>query len=238
MTSDRQAAPTSSPNGIGRLRERSLHAALKERYARPGDEMEVQVDGYVIDIVRDDLLIEVQTGSFSKLGAKLRTLVKTHPVVLIYPIPQLRWIVKIDPDSGERLSRRKSPKRGRYTDLFGELMRIPDLINHPSFSIKVALIEEEQIRCADGRGSWRRKGVSIIDRELVDVIETRGFSEKRDLLALLPDSLPHPFTNKLLARALRVRARQAQRMSYCLKRMGAIVEVGRDGREFLLDIAP
>ena len=238
MTCDVLAPPTSSPNGIGRLGERSLHAALKEMYALPGDEMEVDVDGYVIDIVRDDLLIEIQTGSFSKLGAKLRVLVETHRVLLVYPVPQVRRIVRIDPDSGERLSTRKSPKRGRYIDLFGELVRIPDLINYSSFSLEVALIEEEQIRCADGRGSWRRKGVSIVDRELVDVIETRRFSGKADFLALLPESLPHPFTNKLLARVLKVRARQAQRVSYCLKRMGAIVEVGRDGREHLLDFAP
>ncbi len=37
---------------IGTLRESDLHAALKRHYARPSDQIEVAVDGYVIDIVR------------------------------------------------------------------------------------------------------------------------------------------------------------------------------------------
>ena len=51
---------------IGTLNEGSLHAALKLWYADPGDLVEHPVDGYVIDLVRDDLLIEVQTGGFAR----------------------------------------------------------------------------------------------------------------------------------------------------------------------------
>ncbi len=39
-------------NGIGTLQENSLHAALKNWYAQPGDQLEIMVDGYVIDLVR------------------------------------------------------------------------------------------------------------------------------------------------------------------------------------------
>lgn len=41
------------------------------------------VDGYIIDIVRGDLLIEVQTRNFSALKAKLLTLTAKCPVRLI-----------------------------------------------------------------------------------------------------------------------------------------------------------
>ena len=37
---------------IGTLGERSLHSALKEWYALPGDQLEEEVDGFHIDIVR------------------------------------------------------------------------------------------------------------------------------------------------------------------------------------------
>ena len=40
---------------IGTLNENPLHAALKERYARPGDALEVKLHGYVADVVRDNL---------------------------------------------------------------------------------------------------------------------------------------------------------------------------------------
>ena len=40
---------------IGTLNEKRLHAALKERYARPGDGAEVKLHGYVVDVVRNSL---------------------------------------------------------------------------------------------------------------------------------------------------------------------------------------
>ena len=49
--------------GIGLLNEKELHASLKQWYARPGDRFEIPVDGFVIDIVRDDLLIEIDLAS-------------------------------------------------------------------------------------------------------------------------------------------------------------------------------
>ena len=37
-------------NHISTLNEKPLHAGLKEWYARPGDRIEVPVDGFLIDI--------------------------------------------------------------------------------------------------------------------------------------------------------------------------------------------
>jgi hypothetical protein len=48
-------SPASKSPIIGTLMETSLHAALKEWYAQPGDRTEVPMDGYVIDLVRDEL---------------------------------------------------------------------------------------------------------------------------------------------------------------------------------------
>lgn len=64
--------------GIGLLNENQLHASLKQWYARPGDLLEVPVDGFVIDIVRDDLLIEIQTRNFASIKSKLTHLVRHH----------------------------------------------------------------------------------------------------------------------------------------------------------------
>ena len=94
-----------------------MHAALKQWYAQPGDLFEVLVDGYVIDIRRGELLIEIQTGNFSALKKKISTLVSEHPVRLVYPIPREKWIIKIPQGEGET-QRRKSPKRGSVEELF------------------------------------------------------------------------------------------------------------------------
>jgi hypothetical protein len=49
MPADTQVR-TSSP--ISTLNEKALHANLKSWYAQPGDQFEVCVDGFIIDIVR------------------------------------------------------------------------------------------------------------------------------------------------------------------------------------------
>src|SRR5919106_3118329 len=81
--------------GIGLINEKPLHASLKQWYARPGDRFEVPVDGFVIDIVRDDLLIEIQTRNFASIKSKLTKLVCCHKVRLVYPIVQEKWIVRL-----------------------------------------------------------------------------------------------------------------------------------------------
>src|SRR5262245_23712671 len=107
---------------IGSLNEKSLHAALKAWCLQPGDQTEVPVEGYIIDIVRGDLLIEIQTRNFSALKAKLLKLTAQSPVRLIYPITLQEWIVKLPTNGHETPSRRKSPKRGTLFHIFEELV--------------------------------------------------------------------------------------------------------------------
>jgi len=219
--------------GIGRLGESSLHAALKNWCAQPGDALEVEVDGYVIDIVRGDLLIEIQTGSFTHLKSKLRKLLADHRVQLVYPIAERKWIVRVNRD-GAVLRRRKSPKRGRIEELFVELVRLPDLMAKAHFSLVVLFVDAEEVWRDDGQGSWRRKGWSIADQRLLAVNGQRSFDEPADLLALLPDSLPSPFTNRQLAEASVITLNLAGKMTYCLRKMGVLQVVGKRGNALLL----
>src|SRR4030042_1787412 len=98
-----------TPRAIGTLNEKPLHAALKAWYAQPGDQLEAKVDGYIIDIVRGDLLVEVQTRNLAAIKRKLLALVSHHPVRVVYPKAREKWIVKLSQD-GSRVGRRKSPK--------------------------------------------------------------------------------------------------------------------------------
>ena len=217
---------------IGELRERSLHAGLKSWYALPRDRIEVPLDGYVIDLVRRGTLIEIQTRGFAKLKRKLTSLVDTHRVRLVFPIAQRKWIVTTD-DEGRVLRRRLSPKRGAYRDLFGELMRIPHLMGNPNFTLEVLLVEVEELRCADGRGSWRRRGISVLDTRLLEVCATRRFRTPADVARLLPPALEEPFTNRSLAAAAVISPAAAGEMTYALRHMGALSVVGRSSRAYL-----
>lgn len=220
-------------NDIGLLNEKPLHAALKQWYAQPGDLIESLVDGYVIDVVRDDLLIEIQSGNFSKIKQKVKYLAAQYPLRLVYPIAQEKWIIKREPDGNGIVSRRKSPKRGRVVDLFKELVSFPGMILEPNFSLEILLIKEEELRCYDEKRGWRRRGWVTEERRLLEVVDRTFFAHPEDFSALLPENLPAQFTTFDIADVLHIRRRLAQRMAYCLREMGEIVPVGKYKRAVL-----
>ncbi len=237
MRRNEKRVPISKPKGIGVQNEKSLHAALKHWYARPGDQLETKVDGFIVDIVRDDGMIEIQTRNLAAIRRKLHTLLERHPVRLIYPIAKEKWIVRKTGSGKKVIGRRRSPKIGRLSDLFEELVSIPDLINHDNLVLEIALIQEEEIRHADGRGSWRRRGQSLHDRKLLQVLETVTFEKKEDFLSFLPDGLEQPFSNQSLTERMGGSIHATRKMTYCLKKMGVIQEVGKNRNQLLFRIA-
>jgi len=212
--------------------ESSLHEAIKRWYSKPGDKLEANMEGFLIDIVRYGLLIEIQTRSFSSIKAKLLDLVPRHRVRLIHPVAEKKWIVRLD-ESGAELSRRRSPRRGRVEDVFLELVYMPGLMKEPNFSLEVLLVHAEEVLIDDGRGSWRRRRWSIHDRRLLEVVGGAVFERPSDFLGLLPASVPDAFTTRDLADASGLRMNIAQKMVYSLRHMGVLEVTGRRGRASL-----
>ncbi len=210
---------------IGVFREQHLHAALKEWYREGGDLVEGGVDGFVIDLVRDDVLIAIQTRGFSSMRRKLDRLLDEHPIRLVHPIAAEKWIRKID-DSGTEASRKKSPKRGMAADVCAELVSFPALLDHPNLTLEVLLIQEEEVRRPDST-AWRRNGWRIVERRLLGILERVEFKRPQDLLALLPGHLPDPFTTADLASGLGRTRHLAQEVAYCLREAGVLDVSGR-----------
>lgn len=222
---------------IGLLNEKPLHASLKQWYARPGDRFEVPVGRFVIDIVRDDLLIEIQTRNFASINAKLCELTRSYEVRLVYPVVQEKWIVRSAKDDGGKVVRRKSPKRGRLEDLFWELVSIPQLLSNPNFSLEVLLIREEEVRRYDDRRKrWRRRGWVIEGRQLVEVLDRRVFGKSADWLPFVPHGL-QSFTTRDVATLADTNIELAQKMTYCLRHARMIELIGRQGRANLYRVA-
>ncbi len=218
---------------INTWNEGPLHAALKAWYAQPDDALEVPVDGFIIDLVRGDLLVEIQTRGFTALKDKLTALTRTHPVRLVYPIAQEKWIVKLADDGKSQASRRKSPKRGSIEQLFDELVSIPHLLAQPNFTLEVLFIHEEEVLRASTRHGWRRKGWVTHERRLIKVVEQQLFTSPADVRALIPAALTEPFTAADLTAHITGGRRRAQKMAYCLRAMGELVQVGKRGRAVL-----
>ena len=215
--------------------ENSLHEGVKLWYAEPGDLIEENVEGYIVDVVRGEQLIEIQTSNFSAIKKKLAKLIHHRPVRLVHPVSQRKWIVRIDGD-GKMISRRRSPRMGRVEDVFLELVYMPDLIQESNFSLEVLLVHSEEVLIDDGRGSWRRRGWSIHDRRLLEVLESHLFSEPRDFHGLLPESLRPEFTTRQLSETLGLRLNIAQKMVYSLRHMEAIEGIGKRGRAHVYSI--
>jgi hypothetical protein len=221
---------------IGLLNEKPLHAALKAWYAQPGDRFEVPLNGFVIDIVRDNVLLEIQTRHFGAIKTKLARLVGSHHVRLIYPIAHEKWIVQSPAGGRGVVTRRKSPKRGRVEDLFRELVGIPRLLSHSNFSVEVLLTREEEARRYVGRRRWRSRGWVTEERRLLEVVDRRVFNGAASWLALLP-VFSEPFTSRDLAQAIGVRLDLAQKMTYSMRQAGLLQPAGKRGGAILYRVA-
>jgi hypothetical protein len=213
---------------IGVLREGPLHRELKALLAGPGDAFEVRVDGYVIDVVRaDGELVEIQTGGFSPLRAKLDALLDRHRVRIVHPIPAQRRIVRID-EHGTVLSTRPSPKRPGAATIFEGLVSFPTLLSHPNLTVEVLLCREDHVRKpapARGRRYLRDPG----ERRLIEVLERIELSGPADAARLLPE-LESPFTTRELAKAMRVPLPLAQKAAHCLRALDVLEPAGMRGR--------
>lgn len=223
---------------IGMLRERHLHASLKRWYAAPGDQVEVAIDGYVVDLVRGELLIEIQTRGFAGMRAKVLALLAAgHRVRVVHPIAVDRWIVQVDDDGG-LLGRRRSPRHGDLVDLAAELVTFPELLDDPGFEIEVLLTREEEARRHDPKRCWRRHGWTVVERRLIDVLDRVTLARPNDLTCWLPETLSEPFTTAELAVALHRPRRTAQQLTYCLRRLGLIEVIGMQDRSARYRLVP
>jgi hypothetical protein len=213
---------------IGTLNEGALHAQLKDWYRWPGDRVEEVVDGFVVDLTRGKLLIEIQTGGFAPLRHKLELLTRHHRVRLVAPVPLVRTITRLS-DEGEPLSTRRSPRRGRIEDIFNRLVSIPSMLCRPHFELDLILTHQDELRIYRQGQAFRRHGWVVAGRRLVSVEKCVRIARPGDAARLLPPGLPELFDTAQLAEAAGIERRLAQQMTYCLRAIGVLETTGKRG---------
>jgi hypothetical protein len=213
---------------IGTLNEGALHAQLKDWYRRRGDRIEQVIDGFVVDLVRGNLLVEIQTGGIAPLRRKLELLTQQHRVRLVAPVPLARRIIRLS-DEGELLSARRSPRRGRVEDIFTRLVSIPSLLCHPRFELELILTHQDELRVYRQGQAFRRHGWVVAGRRLVSVEKCVRIACPDDAARVLPPVLPELFDTAQLAEAAGIDRRLAQQMAYCLRAMGVLEATGKRG---------
>lgn len=211
--------------------ESSLHRQLKEIYAGSVGQVEATLGAFRIDVISDDELIEIQHGSLAAIREKVRGLLDAHRVRVVKPIIARKRLIKQDAKGGRTISQRMSPKRGTILDLFDELIYFTRVFPHERLRLEVPLVDVEEIRYP-GHGKRRRRRANdhqVEDQRLVKIHETYHFGPATDLLQLLPKRLPVPFHTGQLSQALGIPRWVAQRMTYCLRKMGAARVIGKSG---------
>ncbi len=218
---------TSIDDSIGTLNEGDLHSALKFRYADDESQAEQRVGRFVVDIVKPDRLIEIQTRKFGMLRRKLPELLKSAPVTLVHPISERKTIVKI-PSNGPA-TRRLSPKRGKLADLYTELVAFPNLLELDGLDLEIVFVHEEEHQTFHGSRGRRRRGWIVAERHLVEVLSTQRFGSTRELLAQYLPHLPDQFTTEDLALAMNRNRNIAQRAAYCFRSANVVEVVAKRG---------
>lgn len=219
-------------SSIGQLNETDLHEQLKCIYAGEHGRMETDVDGFVVDVVLPHELVEIQTRGLGKLRRKIERLREDHQLRIVYPVAVRTQLIKLNAN-GAVISSRRSPKRGRLESVFRELTSLADLLPHENVTMEIVLVEAAERRIDDGKGSWRRRGVSILSRALTNVRETVALHTAADYLTLLPPGLPHEFTNRDLSAASSLPYGLVQPMTSSFRKMGLITICGKRGRELV-----
>jgi len=218
---------------IGTKNESSLHRTLKFQYTGEGGKNEVEVGEYVADGVRKNgEYIEVQTGSFAPLLKKVKKFASLGKVRIIHPVAAAKTIEVYDKDN-KLLYKRKSPAHGSYWDIFDALLHAPLLPLIKGVTIEIALVEITEKRVKDGKGAWRRKGVSIQDKELSAWRESITLSKPKDYLRFIPFKKNEEFTVKSLSEKSKIKTDVSRRALYVLTKMKAVKRVGKKGNAWV-----
>ena len=217
-------------DGIGTLSEKTLHAVVK-RFLEPDEAYhEVKVGRNVADVKNDEGIFEVQTRAFNKLRGKLESFLETQTVTVVYPIPAEKRLIWINADTGELSEPRKSPKRGRCFDAFRELYKLDKLIAHPSLRILLLFIDMDEYRYLNGWSADKKKGSTRFERLPAGLSSSVMLASASDYAALLPPTLPRPFTSRDLSAEGKTPRKTAQLMLTVLVKRGAVERVGKSGR--------
>lgn len=225
---------------INTYSESRLHKTLKNLYAMDSNgKTEQPVEGKICDIVADDgSIIEIQTGSLAKLHGKLGLLLPRYRVTVVYPLVVQKTIETVGKD-GSLMSRRKSPKKQGVLDIFRELTSIYPYLLHEHFMLEVlevSVVEhrvkvDTPMQLANRSRRFKRDWYKA-DKSLDAIHATHRFSSAHDYLALLPLGLPEQFTIKEAAALLR--HKNAALMIWVLRKMGLLMEAGKQGKALVL----
>jgi hypothetical protein len=225
---------------IGTLMERTLHATLKSHYESDKTKHEIRFMGFVADIKNDNGITEIQTRSFNAMRKKLSTFLEHEKVTVVYPAVRNKWLIWVDPHTGEMSEKRKSPIKGGIYDIFRELYRIKQYLTHPNFHLRILPVDIEEYRiCTRSIDDPRRSnrfGSTRIERIPVGFGKEIAIDSTEDYKKIIPDGLDGEFTSADFARIAKKSRSLSQTALNVLTFVGAVERIGKNKKSIVYRI--
>lgn len=224
--------------GIGTMQEKSVHAVLKHYFEPDSKYHETAIGGFVADICKEGEIIEIQSKSFYVMKHKLSEFLKEYEVTIVYPVALTKYLIWIDPQSGQVQPTRKSSKKGHIYQLVPELYSIREFLSHPNLHFHICFIEMEEYKLLDGYGKNKKVKATKTDRFPTKLLGEFRINTTGDLLTLLPEGLPDNFTSEDLKMASGCMIDEARILLTLLYRENLIERCGKQGRYYQYKINP
>ena len=218
--------------GIGTLGEKTVHAVLKEYYGGGDESKEIKVGGFVADCVCEDGVVEIQTRQLYRLDRKLAALLPVCRVKVVFPIEKDKTIITVDEDSGELISRRRSPKHVTVYHAIAQLYGIRQHLADDNLTVRLPVLSVEEFRSANKK----RGRTAKLDRVPTAMSDEIVLARPEDYAALFTP-LPDAFTSAELAKNCHIDRESARRVIGVLKQLQLVTESGRRGRSKLFSPA-
>ncbi len=225
-------------NGIGTLSEKTVHSVLKSYFSPDSLNQEIKVGGFVADICNGHDIIEIQTRSFDRLRRKLTVFLSYYPVTIVYPIPYMKWIRWVNPQTGEISAPRKSPRLGTPCSIFPELYKIKNFLTVPNLRLRIILLNIEEYRFLDGWSPDKKKGASPCDRIPTELVNEIRIEDIADYHQLIPDSLEDNFSSRDFKKASGLSLSASQTALNILHYLGCVERTGKKGNAYLYTRQP
>lgn len=222
--------------GIGMQKEKTVHAILKNTKDPDPAHQEVHLGNFIADIYDGEQVIEIQSGNFGTMWNKLRAFLPICPVTIVYPIPHIKYITWVDPETGELVKRNKSTHRGTFYHAFKEMGKIRELLPDPNLTINPMLLEIEEYRLLDGWSHDRKRGSHRYDRVPTGIYDEMLLYDPCDYAVFIPESLRDcDFTSKDLAQAVGIKEKSISysNILLTLTTLGVVERIGKMGRSYL-----
>lgn len=221
-------------SGIGTLAEKRLHSILKRYICEDEDLHEVGVANtrYVSDVRVGNHIYEIQTGAFYPMQKKIAHYIEKTDctVTVVHPIVVNKFVRWIDPKTGERSPRTKSPKHEGAEALLPELSCLLPYLGHPRLRFRLLMIEAEDFRLLNGWSKDRKRGSELYERVPLSLIDEAEYCSSSDFASFLPLALPSPFTVKEFSGHTGIQGRDAYASVRVLAALGLLRKSAPIGR--------